>query len=216
MKPAPFSCYRTRYVPETVAMLAGFGVRGEFYPEGFLVPWLARTLRRPVMWVQDRAERLVAVNHSRQQVHRIAATFDAGGRIPGLRDDVVHDNAAYRRTHGIIVPELTLAMLPGPYRVPAYRGRVRVVLTSKTPCGTSRAPSRFEGSAAREQLLDVAADRLKISRNEIRSRNLLHPRELPCQRPMSTLGPDVILKRRPAARWRGPGHRRRGAQGVLL
>ena len=171
----------------------GFGARGEFYPEDFLVPWLARTLRRPVMWVEDRAEHLVAVNHSRQQVHRIAAAFDAGGAILGLRDDVVHDNGAYCRTHGIIVPELTVAMLPGPYRVPAYRGRVRVVLTSKTPCGTYRAPGRFEGSTAREQLLDVAAHELKISRNEIRSRNLLRADELPCQRSMSTLGTDVIL-----------------------
>jgi carbon-monoxide dehydrogenase large subunit/6-hydroxypseudooxynicotine dehydrogenase subunit gamma len=171
----------------------GFGARGEFYPEDFLVPWVARTLGRPVMWVEDRAEHLVAVNHSRQQAHRIAAAFDAGGRILGLRDDVLHDNGAYCRTHGIIVPELTVAMLPGPYRVPAYRGRIRVVLTSKTPCGTYRAPGRFEGSAAREQLLDVAAHKLKISRNEIRSRNLLHPGELPCQRPMSTLGTDVIL-----------------------
>jgi carbon-monoxide dehydrogenase large subunit len=120
----------------------GFGARGQFYPEDFLVPWLARTLRRPVMWVEDRAEHLVAVNHSRQQVHRIAAAFDAGGAILGLRDDVVHDNGAYCRTHGIIVPELTVAMLPGPYRVPAYRGRVRVVLTSKTPCGAGSARRR--------------------------------------------------------------------------
>ena len=171
----------------------GFGARGEFYPEDFLVPWLARTLRRPVMWVEDRAEHLVAVNHSRQQAHRIAGAFDAGGRILGLRDDIVHDNGAYCRTHGIIVPELTVAMLPGPYRLPAYRGRIQVVLTSKTPCGTYRAPGRFEGSAAREQLLDVAAGELKISRNEIRSRNLLHPGELPCQRSMSTLGTDVVL-----------------------
>ena len=62
----------------------GFGARGEFYPEDFLVPWLAWTLRRPVMWVEDRAEHLVAVNHSRQQVHRIAAAFDTGGAILGL------------------------------------------------------------------------------------------------------------------------------------
>jgi len=171
----------------------GFGARGEFYPEDFLIPWLARTLQRPVMWVEDRAEHLVAVNHSRQQVHRIAAAFDASGAILGLRDDVLHDNGAYCRTHGIIVPELTVAMLPGPYRIPAYQGRVRVVLTSKTPCGTYRAPGRFEGSTAREQLLDVAAHKLKISRNEIRSRNLLRADELPCQRSMSTLGTDVVL-----------------------
>jgi aerobic carbon-monoxide dehydrogenase large subunit len=171
----------------------GFGARGEFYPEDYLVPWLARTLRRPVKWVEDRAEHLVAVNHSRQQSHRLAAAFSADGRLLGLRADVLHDNGAYCRTHGIIVPELTLAMLPGPYRVPAYRGRVQVVLTSKTPCGTYRAPGRFEGAVAREQLLDVAAARLGLDRAELRRRNLLAPGELPCQRPMSTLGTDVVL-----------------------
>jgi len=171
----------------------GFGARGEFYPEDFLVPWLARTLQRPVKWVEDRAEHLVAVNHSRQQAHRLAAAFDASGHLLGLRAEVLHDNGAYCRTHGIIVPELTLAMLPGPYRVPAYHGRVRVALTNKTPCGTYRAPGRFEGSAAREQLLDVAASQLGMDRVELRRRNLLTPAELPCQRAMSTLGTDVVL-----------------------
>jgi len=40
------------------------------------------------------------------------------GRITGLRDDIVHDNGAYCRTHGIAVPELTVTNaarpLPGP------------------------------------------------------------------------------------------------------
>jgi carbon-monoxide dehydrogenase large subunit/6-hydroxypseudooxynicotine dehydrogenase subunit gamma len=84
-------------------------------------------------------------------------------------------------------------MLPGPYRVPAYRGRVRVVLTNKTPCGTYRAPGRFEGTAAREHLLDVAATRLGLDPLALRERNLLTPAELPHERPISTLGTDMIL-----------------------
>ena len=171
----------------------GFGVRGEFYPEDFLVPWLARSLGRPVKWAEDRAEHLVAVNHSRQQTHRIAAAFDADGVITALRDDVLHDNGAYCRTHGITVPELTVAMLPGPYRVPAYRGRIQVVLTNKTPCGTYRAPGRFEGTAAREQLLDVAAAELGMDRVELRRRNLLRASELPHRRPITALGTDMVL-----------------------
>ena len=171
----------------------GFGVRGEFYPEDFLVPWLARSLGRPVKWAEDRAEHLVAVNHSRQQSHRIAAAFDADGVLTALRDDVLHDNGAYCRTHGITVPELTVAMLPGPYRVPAYSGRIRVVLTNKTPCGTYRAPGRFEGTAAREQLLDVAAAELGIDRIELRRRNLLRPGELPHRRAITTLDTDMVL-----------------------
>ncbi len=187
-----------RIEPERIRMHAvdaggGFGVRGEFYPEDFLVPWLARRLRRPVKWVEDRREHLVAANHSREQVHRIEVAMDDQGLILGLRDEVDHDNGAYVRTHGVIVPELTLAMLPGPYRVPTYAGRARVVLTNKTPCGTYRAPGRFEGTFAREQLLDVAADRLGLDRVELRRRNLLGPAELPHRRALNTLGTDVVL-----------------------
>ncbi len=171
----------------------GFGVRGEFYPEDFLIPWLAMQTARPVKWAEDRAEHLMAVNHSREQHHRVAAAFDADGRILGLTDNIVHDNGAYCRTHGVAVPELTVAMLPGPYRVPAYRGRVRVVLTNKTPCGTYRAPGRFEGTAAREHLLDVAATRLGIDPIALRERNLLTKAEMPHERPISTLGTDLIL-----------------------
>ena len=86
-----------------------------------------------------------------------------------------------------------MAMLPGPYRVPAYRGRIRVVLTNKTPCGTYRAPGRFEGTAAREHLLDVAADQLALDRIELRRRNLLTRDEIPHRRPIATLGTDLIL-----------------------
>ena len=171
----------------------GFGVRGEFYPEDFLIPWLAIRLRRPVKWAEDRAEHLMAVNHSRQQYHHVAAAFDAGGRILGLTDDILQDNGAYCRTHGVAVPELTAAMLPGPYRVPAYRGHVRVVLTNKTPCGTYRAPGRFEGTAAREHLLDVAATQLGVDPVELRERNLLTAAEMPHRRPISALGTDMIL-----------------------
>lgn len=171
----------------------GFGVRGEFYPEDFLIPYAAVLHRRPVSWVEDRAEHLMAANHSRQQRHRIALAVGADGAILGLRDHVDHDNGAYARTHGIIVPELTLAMLPGPYRIPAYSGHVRVGLTNKTPCGTYRGPGRYEGTVAREQLMDRAADQLGLDRVEFRRRNLLTPKELPHPRAMSTLGTDIVL-----------------------
>lgn len=171
----------------------GFGVRGEFYPEDYLLPWLAHTLRRPVKWAEDRLEHLVAVNHSRQQRHRLEVALADDGTVLALRDEAVQDNGAYCRTHGVIVPELTMTMLPGPYRVPAYEGRVRVVLTNKTPCGTYRAPGRFEGTTVREHLFDVAADRLGIDRVDFRRRNLLRPDELPHARSMNTLGEDVVL-----------------------
>ena len=36
----------------------GFGVRGEFYPEDFLIPFAARHVGRPVKWIEDRREHL--------------------------------------------------------------------------------------------------------------------------------------------------------------
>ncbi|WP_037062896.1 xanthine dehydrogenase family protein molybdopterin-binding subunit [Pseudonocardia acaciae] len=183
--------HRIRAYPMDVG--GGFGARGEFYPEDLLVPWLARRLGRPVKWTEDRAEALVALNHSRDQTHHIAAAFTEDGRLLALRDRIVHDNGGYLRTHGVMVPELSVSMLPGPYRVPAYSGRADVVLTHKTPCGTYRAPGRYEGTFAREHLLDVAADRLGIDRIELRRRNLLTPAELPHRRPIHALRTDVVL-----------------------
>jgi carbon-monoxide dehydrogenase large subunit/6-hydroxypseudooxynicotine dehydrogenase subunit gamma len=171
----------------------GFGVRGELYPEDLLVPYLARRLGRPVKWTEDRAEHLVAVNHSRDQVHRIAGAFDAEARLLAIRDEIWHDNGAYLRTHGLTVPELTASMLPGPYRMTGFEAAVHVAVTNKTPCGTYRAPGRYEGTFARERLLDAAAAAFGIDPIELRRRNLLTPAELPCDRRLRALGTDVVL-----------------------
>jgi len=171
----------------------GFGVRGELYPEDILVAYLARLLGRPVKWTEDRAEHLVAANHSRDQAHRIAGAFDQGGRLLAIRDEIWHDNGAYIRTHGLTVPELTVSMLPGPYRMTGFEATVHVAVTNKTPCGTYRAPGRYEGTFARERMLDAAAGKLGIDPVELRRRNLLGPGELPCDRSLHALGTDVVL-----------------------
>ena len=171
----------------------GFGVRGELYPEDILVAYLARQLGRPVKWTEDRAEHLVAVNHSRDQVHRIAGAFDPAGRLLAIRDEIWHNNGAYIRTHGLTVPELTVSMLPGPYRMAGFEAIAHVMVTNRTPCGTYRAPGRYEGTFARERMLDAAAAQLGIDPLDLRRRNLLGPGELPCDRSLRALGTDVVL-----------------------
>jgi len=66
----------------------GFGIRGEFYPEDLLVPWTAMRLGRPVQWIEDRREHLMAANHSRQQWHETELGFDRDGRIVALQSDM--------------------------------------------------------------------------------------------------------------------------------
>src|SRR6476659_752225 len=135
----------------------GFGIRGELYPEDVLVSLAALRFGRPVKWIEDRREHLIAANHSRQQRHRVRAAVDREGRILAIEDEIFHDQGAYMRTHAVTVPDLAAAMLPGPYRIPAYRANAHVRLTNKTPCGTYRAPGRFESTFVRERLMDAIA-----------------------------------------------------------
>ncbi|MDZ7839852.1 MAG: xanthine dehydrogenase family protein molybdopterin-binding subunit [Gammaproteobacteria bacterium] len=170
----------------------GFGVRGEFYPEDFLVPFAALTLGRPVKWIEDRMEHLAATNHSRQQYYELELALRNDGRLLGLRARITNDMGAYLRTHGTIVPGLSAGMLPGPYRLDSYHCEARAVLTNKTPTGTYRAPGRFECNAARERLMDLAAAELGIDRVELRRRNLLTPADMPYERGTHILGEEVI------------------------
>jgi carbon-monoxide dehydrogenase large subunit len=157
----------------------GFGVRGEFYPEDFVVPWAAMRIGRPIQWIEDRREHLMATNHSRQQYHDIEIGFDRDGRILALADRFITDMGAYIRTHGVVVPELTAALLPGPYRIPNYLCEARCVLTNKTPTGTYRGPGRFECTFVRERLMDIAAAKLGMDPLDLRRRNFITPAEMP-------------------------------------
>jgi CO/xanthine dehydrogenase Mo-binding subunit len=156
-----------------------FGVRGEFYPEDFLVPWLAIRLRRPVRWIEDRFEHFSAINHSRECSFEVTACADIEGILTGFDVNIVADLGAYIRTHGDVVPSHASACFPGPYRVRNYRAHVQAVLSNKTPTGTLRAPGMFEANFARERVIDMLADRLTLDRAEIRRRNLIRPCEMP-------------------------------------
>lgn len=169
----------------------GFGIRGELYPEDVLVCLAARRLDRPVKWIEDRREHLIAANHSRDQVHRIRAAVDPSGLILGIDDMFWVDQGAYVRTHAATVTDLTAALLPGPYLVPAYRARGHIRLTNKTPCGTYRAPGRFEGTFVRERLVDAIADRLGLDPIAVRRVNLIGRDTMPFERGVDALGTEV-------------------------
>jgi carbon-monoxide dehydrogenase large subunit len=170
----------------------GFGIRGELYPEDVLVCIAALRFARPVKWIEDRHEHLMAANHSRQQRHHARVAVDAEGHVLALEDEFYLDQGAYVRTHGARVVEMTISMLPGPYRIPAYRVCGHFRLTNKTPAATYRAPGRFEGSFVRERLMDAVADRLGLDRVTLRRRNLITSAEMPFSRPLTALGTEIV------------------------
>jgi carbon-monoxide dehydrogenase large subunit len=169
----------------------GFGIRGELYPEDVLVCLAALRLERPIKWIEDRREHLVAANHARDQVHAIRAAVDARGFILGIDDQFWTDQGAYVRTHAATVTDLAAALLPGPYVVPAYRARGHIRLTNKTPAGTYRAPGRFESTFVRERLIDAIASRLGLDPLDVRRVNLIGADAMPFDRGLDALGTEV-------------------------
>ena len=169
----------------------GFGIRGEIYPEDVLVCVAAMRLGRPVKWIEDRREHLICANHSRQQKHRIKAAVDAEGQILAIDDEFWHDQGGYIRTHAIRVAMMICGILPGPYRVPAYRSIGHFRLTNKTPAATYRAPGRYETTFIRERLVDAVAQRLALDPIAVRRRNLITKEEMPYPRPLEALGEEI-------------------------
>jgi len=156
-----------------------FGVRGEFYPEDFLIPFAAMRVGRPVTWIEGRREHLLSANHSRAMECELEIAARRDGTILGLRARLVVDMGAYVRTNGGVVPAKAAQFLPGPYRIANFGCEVNAVVTSTTPVGTYRGPGRFEANFFRERLLDLMAADLGLDPADVRFKNLLTPAELP-------------------------------------
>jgi len=149
-----------------------------FYPDELLVPFAAMRLGRPVKWTEDRSEHFTAVNHERGQVHEVEVGFDNEGKVLALSDDFIHDAGAYT-PYGIILPIITAAQVPGPYRVPNYRVRFRDVYTNATPTSPYRGAGRPHACFVMERTLDAIAEELGLDRVEVRRRNLIQTDEFP-------------------------------------
>jgi carbon-monoxide dehydrogenase large subunit len=157
----------------------GFGVRGEFYPEDFLIPAIARRLGRPVKWIEDRREHFLATNHSRETTCTLEIACERDGTIVGLRGEVTIDIGAYARGTGGTSPTRCAQFLPGPYRIPHFTCTVNAHVSNKTPSGTYRGPGRVEANFFRERLIDMAAADLGIDPADMRRRNFVGAEQMP-------------------------------------
>jgi aerobic carbon-monoxide dehydrogenase large subunit len=170
---------RIRVVASDVG--GGFGGKGSLYPEEIFVCAAATRLGQPVKWTSDRLEDLAASSQGFDEIVDAELALDTDGRIIGLRADVIGDVGAYSiyPWTAALEPVQVVSFLPGPYRVPHYRGRVQAVATSKAPTGPYRGVGRPISTFAMERLMDMAAAKLGIDAKEIRLRNLVPTAELP-------------------------------------
>jgi carbon-monoxide dehydrogenase large subunit len=169
---------------ECVDMIEGdtggsFGVRGEFFPEDFLIPFAARRLGSPVKWIEDRREHFLAISHARDVACEIEMACRRDGTILGLRGKIRADVGAYLRTTGVIGPRNVGQFISGPYDVANIDFDIAVQFSNKSPCGTYRGPGRFEGDFFRERLIDLAAGDLGVDPVTLRRRNLVAEHRMP-------------------------------------
>jgi len=159
----------------------GFGVKCNLYPEDAIVAALAMRLGRPVRWLEDRRENLIASLHAREHEYEVEAHVARDGEFLGLRVRVAVNVGAYGAWPWTAAMEanMSLGIVPGPYRIRTYHAEALSVCTNTAPSGPYRGVGRPGACFAIERTMDEVAHRLGLSPVEIRRRNLVNDDEFP-------------------------------------
>ncbi len=169
--------HRIRVVAPDVG--GGFGVKDHLYEDEVMVCLAALQLGRPVKWVEDRYESLVATHQARGETVEVEVAFDDDGRLRGLRVDGVRDAGAYLSHFGG-GPLFTMAgMLPGAYRWDAVRAEGTVVATNTTPTGAYRGFGQTQAVFVCERTVDMVANALGLEPSAVRRANMIRPEDQP-------------------------------------
>ena len=153
----------------------GFGIKCCLYPEEVLLPYLARLLDRPVKWVADRVEDLMAGIHAREHTHTVEVAARRDGVILGLKARLVVNSGAYSPWPWTASMESGMAAgnLPGPYKIRNYEFEALTVCSNKTPLGPYRGVARPSVCFTIERAIDDLARELGLDPLDTRRRNLI-------------------------------------------
>ncbi|MDR3537571.1 MAG: xanthine dehydrogenase family protein molybdopterin-binding subunit [Acetobacteraceae bacterium] len=167
-----------------------FGQKITVYREELTVAALARVLRRPVRWREDRGENLMAAAHAREQTARVRAAVDADGAITALALELVEDFGAYCFYPANYLLRMVVASLTGPYRITDYACDMQVVLSNKCGAAPMRAPMSI-ASWVMDGTIEAIARALELDPIAVRRRNMLTAAELPFTMPTGNVLDDV-------------------------
>src|ERR1700693_5264801 len=159
----------------------GFGHKGILLPEEVCLGWLALHKGLTVRWIEDRREHLTASANCREHHSQITVYADRDGRLRGIDCEATVDSGAYSSYpfSACLEAAQVVSILPGPYRIPAYRCKTFSVATNKCPILPYRGVARTGVCFALEIMLDAVATECGIEPGEVRLRNLASPDEMP-------------------------------------
>jgi len=195
------------YLQRTVAQLLGlpedrvrvvtpdvggaFGVKGGAPREYLLVAYLALRTGRPVKWIEDRREHLVACQHDRDQTHHLELAATREGELLALRDLFWLDVGAYT-LYGHLIGMHTTAHIVGPYRLAHLDVRLEAVYTHRVPAGAYRGAGRPQGTYVIERAMDALARETGLDPAAVRRRNLIPPEAMPHDTGLRMLGDQPV------------------------
>src|SRR5947207_9868828 len=163
------------------AVGGGFGPKMHLYPEDVVVAELARRLRRPVRWLEDRRENLLASAQARDHVNHVEIGARRDGTLLAIKSTLICDAGAYSvyPVTSSLEPLTAAGILPGPYKLAALAYDAYAIATNKCPAGAYRGVGMALGTFVRERLVDMVARRAGLDPAEVRRRNFIGAGELP-------------------------------------
>jgi len=165
----------------------GFGGKLNVYAEEALALALARRLKTPVKWVEDRSENHLASTHGRGQVQHIQLAAKRDGKILGMKVKLLADMGAYLQ---LLTPGIAIFgsfTYPGLYTFDAYSFECTGVFTNLTPTDAYRGAGRSEAAYAHERIMDDLARELGMDPAELRIMNLIPPFDEPTTTPAGVM-----------------------------
>lgn len=156
----------------------GFGAKAFFYPEDILLPFLSKSVGRPVRYTESRTESMNGLGHGRGQIQDVRLGGTRDGRILAYEMNVIQDSGAYPR-FGAFLPFMTGRMLTGTYDIANAAIAARGVVTNTVPTVAYRGAGRPEAAAAIERMVDLFAQEIGMDPVEVRRRNLIRADQFP-------------------------------------
>ncbi len=150
-----------------------FGVKQGVFPYIVLLAAASRAVGRPVKWIEDRLEHLVASVSATNRVTLLSAAVASDGKISALDWNQVEDCGAHLRAPEPATLYRMHGNLTGAYDIPNLAVRNRVVVTNKTPTGLNRGFGGPQVYFALERLMQRIAVELKLDPLDVITRNLV-------------------------------------------
>jgi carbon-monoxide dehydrogenase large subunit len=159
----------------------GFGYKGILLPEEVCAAYLAMKLDRPIRWLEDRREHLIAGANCREHSYEVTGYASADGELLAVDCAAIVDSGAYSSYpfSACLEAAQVASILPGPYKMRGYRCKTWSVATNKPPILPFRGVARTGVCFAMELTMDALARELGIAPETIRQRNLVGPAEMP-------------------------------------